>query len=210
MKIQILVDNKKSWILNYLSSLINEIKILGNKVNMIYEEKEIVKGDVLIMLSCEKIIKSLNLNRHNVVVHESELPKGKGFSPLTWQILEGKNQIPITIFEASNEVDSGEIYYKDTIFCDGTELIEELREKQFAATKRLIIKFLKNLDKLPKLKNSTKESFYKKRTPEDSMLDVNKTIVDQFNLLRVVDNKRYPAFFILKGVKYKIEITKWS
>ena len=33
------------------------------------------------------------------------------------------------------------------------------------------------------------ESFYSRRWLSDSRLDVNKTIVEQFNLLRVVDNQ---------------------
>ena len=29
-------------------------------------------------------------NKLVLVIHESDLPKGKGFSPVQWQILEGK------------------------------------------------------------------------------------------------------------------------
>ena len=51
-----------------------------------------------------------------------------------------------------------------------------------------------------------KGSFYRKRTPEDSELDIDKTIREQFNLLRAVDNNRYPAFFKLNGQKYTLKI----
>jgi hypothetical protein len=51
------------------------------------------------------------------------------------------------------------------------------------------------------------ESHYRWRKPEDSRLDPNKTIAEQFNLLRVVDNERYPAFFEWKGRKFKIKIS---
>ena len=42
------------------------------------------------MLSCGQIINKevLQRNRNNLVVHAGALPKGKGWSPLTWQILE--------------------------------------------------------------------------------------------------------------------------
>ena len=43
---------------------------------------------------------------------------------------------------------------------------------------------------------------------EDSLLDFNKTITEQFNLLRVVDNDKYPAFFENQGEKYFLKITK--
>jgi methionyl-tRNA formyltransferase len=30
-------------------------------------------------------------------VHESALPQGQGWSPMTWQILEGASPIPVTL-----------------------------------------------------------------------------------------------------------------
>jgi methionyl-tRNA formyltransferase len=47
-----------------------------------------------------------------------------------------------------------------------------------------------------------------KRTLEDSRLDPMKSIAEQFNLLRVVDNSRYPAFFDLDGFRYIVKIEK--
>ena len=55
-----------------------------------------------------------------------------------------------------------------------------------------------------------KSSFYKKRGPEDSEIDVESTISKSFNLLRIVDNKRYPAFFYMKGQKYKLQIERYK
>ena len=49
-------------------------------------------------------------------------------------------------------------------------------------------------------------SYYAKRTPKDSELNINKSIKDQINLLRTVDNDNYPAFFRYKGMKYILEI----
>lgn len=38
------------------------------------------------------------------------------------------------------------------------------------------------------------ESFYARRRPEDSVLDPDKKLDELFNLLRNVDNNRYPEF----------------
>ena len=35
----------------------------------------------------------LNRNRYNFVVHESDLPKGRGFAPVSWTILEDGKEI---------------------------------------------------------------------------------------------------------------------
>jgi len=48
----------------------------------------------------------------------------------------------------------------------------------------------------------------RKRVPDDSRIDPNESIAKQFNLLRLADAKRYPAFFEYLGVKYVIKIEK--
>lgn len=209
MLVQILVDNPDSWIIPYVVKLKEEIiKQFNFTVNLIYKHEEVTKGDVLCLLSCEKIFEKLNYNNYNLVIHESDLPKGKGWSPLTWQILEGKNTIPVTLFEAQRSVDSGAIYNQDFIVLKGHELLPEIKHQQGIITQNLILNFLKQYPIVNGILQSGKESFYPKRTPLDSQLDIDKSIRENFNLLRVCDNKRYPAFFELDGVKYKLEITK--
>ena len=143
-----------------------------------------------------------------MVIHESNLPHGKGWSPLTYQVLEGKNKIPITLFEASTNIDTGGYYYKDEIFLHGNELISEIREKQAKKTFLLLEKFIYDYKKVVKMNQKGISTFYKKRTLNDSQLNENNSIVKNFNLLRVVDNEKYPAFFRHKGCKYIIKIYK--
>ena len=117
MKITILTDNPNSWVIPY----INEIRIRGefknHEIKNVYSSDDITEGDVMFILSCENILKSkhLKLHKSNVVVHPSKLPLGKGWSPLAWQILEGSNTIPVSLFEATEEVDAGDVYIVDYI-----------------------------------------------------------------------------------------------
>lgn len=210
MKIQVLVDNPNSWIIPYSKELVRVLNKQGHNSKLIHSHSEVEEGDILCLLSCEKIFKQLDKNRHNLVVHESNLPQGKGWSPLTWQILEGKNKIPITLFEADKDVDSGVIYLQDYIELEGHELLPEIKEKQGIKTNELILNFLENYNKINPKSQKGKESFYSKRKPKDSELDIHKSIKDQFNLLRVVDNERYPAFFYHNGQKYILKIYKDS
>lgn len=210
MKIQILTDNPHSWIIPYVKQLVAHLENLGHESSHYYKHEDIVEGDILCLLSCEKKFNSLNLNKHNLVVHESALPQGRGWSPLTWQVLEGKSEIPITLFEATNEIDGGKIYLIKNIIFDGSELIDELRKKQGEATIDVILEFVNNFNKINGTEQIGDSSYYPKRTAKDSELDINKNIVDQFNLLRVCDNERYPAYFHMNGVKYILKIYKES
>ena len=207
MLIQILVDNPNSWIVDYAKQLVTIIKNdFSYEIRLLYTQQDIVKGDILCLLGCEKIFNKLHFNKYNLVIHESDLPRGKGWSPLTWQVLEGCNRIPITLFEAVEKVDSGRIYSQEFIELNGKELLPEIKHKQGLKTIKLILDFLKNIKDVNGYDQEGKQTFYSKRTSKNSELDVNKSINDQFNLLRVCDNERYPAFFMLDGEKYKIKI----
>lgn len=210
LKITILIDNPNSWMNSYITEFIEKLKNDGHSIRFCNNSEDISEGDVAVFLSCENIIdpKTRAKNKYNLVVHESDLPRGKGWSPLTWQILEGKNEIPITLFEAVDKVDSGPVYSKDKINFQGHELIGEMRDKQAEKTFELILKFIENYPKIESRTQTGEETFYKKRTSKDSELDVNKTIKEQFNLLRVVDNERYPAFFHISGKKYILKVYK--
>jgi UDP-2,4-diacetamido-2,4,6-trideoxy-beta-L-altropyranose hydrolase len=206
-----IVSDLNSWINKYIPELISKIKKEHN-VNWVHDINDIPNGDFVFYLGCGRIVPSeiLARNKHNLVVHESDLPKGKGWSPLTWQILEGENEIPIVLFEAVEKVDSGKVYAKDVMKFNGLELVDELREKQAQKSMQLCLKFIQEY---PEIVDRGKEqvgksTYYRRRTPEDSRLDPDKTIREQFNLLRVVDNERYPAFFEIDGEKYILKIIK--
>lgn len=209
--ISVLTD-KTSWMNQYNVELKQKLEELGHCVHLISSKNELIEGDIAFFLSCFEIIDEakLKLNKNNIVIHESKLPLGKGWSPMSWQILEGKNNIPVTLFEASEKFDTGDIYLEDEIILQGHELINEWQRMLGEKTIELCISFVKNYNQLKPNKQSGEESFYKRRTPLDSKLDIDKNIKEQFSLLRIVDNEKYPAFFEINGQKYKLKIEKYG
>lgn len=210
-KITILTD-KTSWMNKYNVILAQKLQALGHDVKIIQSKNELEQGDIAFFLSCFEIIENdkLKFHKYNLVVHESKLPQGKGWSPMSWQILEGENNIPITLFEASEKVDAGDIYIEDEIVLNGSELIADWQELQGQKTIEMCIDFVNSYPNINAKVQEGKESFYKRRTPKDSELDINKSIKEQFNLLRIVDNEKYPAFFEINGCKYKLKVEKYD
>lgn len=207
----VILSDKTSWINSTVEVLAANWNQLGHEVFCFHDLQELPAADFCFCLSFSKILKKEVRDRfdHTLVVHASDLPAGKGWSPLTWQILEGKNQIPVTLFEAGDTVDSGPIYAQRHINFEGYELIERLRRRLAEKTYELCSWFV---SEYPRSSTQSKiqegsESFYPRRVPKDSQLNVNKTIAEQFNLLRIVDNKAYPAFFEWKGRRFVLTIT---
>ena len=213
LSISIVSDND-SWINDYIPMFIDRIENKKHSVNWVYDIKDVKHGDICFLISCSQIMLGniMTKNKINLVAHESAVPIGKGWSPLTWQILEGKSKVPISLLEVADKVDSGKIYLQDEMVFKGHELIDELRSIQAKFTFKLCEKFI---DRFPSILNKGKEqegksSFYKKRGPKDSKIDTENSISGSFNLLRTVDNERYPAFFYMKGEKYKIKIERYK
>jgi len=208
MKISILTDNRKSWFLSYGFELKRQLEGSGHCVEYVFSSDEIPMGDICFLLSCSRILKTayLQRNSHNIVVHASDLPKGKGFAPLQWQILEGREEIKLTLFEVVSKVDTGPYYLKNSLIFNGRELYNELREKLALKIIDMCVNFAENNDRLLAIPQIGKESFYNKRTENDDQIDPKKTIAELFNHFRIADNENFPLWFIYRGRKYYLKI----
>ena len=112
------------------------------------------------------------------------------------------------MFEATDAVDAGDIYIKDKISLQGHELIDEWQDILGNKIVSMCCQFIDNYPSIlnQKVKQNGAESFYRRRTPKDSQLDINKSIKEQFNLFRIVDNNKYPAYFDFNGHRYILKI----
>lgn len=203
------LTSRQSWFVPFAQEFVDSLKARGCKSELFHNHDDVDESfHVVFILSYFCIIDDefLKQHRYNLVVHESDLPDGKGWAPLFWQILEGKVDIPVVLFEASTKVDAGDVYLKDHIVLQGHELHDEIREKQALKTIELCSRFLDSYKQIEPVRQSGVESFYPRRTPKDSELDVEKGIAEQFNLLRIVNNDAFPAFFYWEGKKYILKI----
>ena len=209
LRCTVVTGGEENWFEPYAKALVQQLGQLAD-VSLVYSHDEVESCDVVFYLSYYSIVPEevLSLARNNIVVHESDLPRGRGWSPLTWQVLEGRSQLTLSLFEATSQVDSGMIYIQDILKFDGTELIDELRSKTGRAKVSMCLQFV---EQYPDIVQSGSPqtgpaTYYPRRTISDSKLDPEDTIAQQFNLLRVVDNERYPAYFEFLGRRYLLRI----
>ena len=211
MIINILCDNPNSWFWDLGTEFIKDLNKEHN-VNLARNQNELIKGDIAAFISCTKIVESkyLELNCSNIVCHPSKLPKGRGFSPIAWEVLSGCDELNFTLFEANDNFDDGLVYLVKTVSLEGTELNSDLRNIQSKITFELINEYITNYPNIKGKEQIGKPTFYKRRTKADLELDIDKTLKSQFNILRISDNKNYPAFFYIKGKKFLLKIERDS
>jgi methionyl-tRNA formyltransferase len=163
------------------------------------------------LISCHELIREDVRSRYSatLVIHASDLPQGRGWSPHIWQILEKSKLIKVTLLEAADAVDSGAIWAQADLQLDGHETFDEINSKLFAAELSLMDFAVLNLGVVvPRPQDARTPTSYPRRAPADSRIDPQRSIAEQFDLLRVADPVRFPAFFELHGHRYLIHITK--
>jgi len=179
-------------------------------VELVQGKAQLSGGDLLFLISCQEIIDAAVRKRYraSLVIHASDLPQGRGWSPLVWQLLEGRNDIVVTLLEAVDAVDGGAIWHQEELHFAGHELVDELNAALFGAELALMDYAVANLESIRPRAQAGEPSYYRRRTPEDSRIDPQRSLADQFNLLRVADAARYPAFFDHLGQRYEIILRK--
>ena len=156
-------------------------------------------GEILFLVSCSEIINATDRAAYRacLVLHASDLPLGRGWSPHIWQILNDVNIIIISLLEVDDELDSGDIWKKIKINIPKSALFDVINELIFKAEMELMDFALENLYNISPSKQATiQASYWPKRSPKDSEIDIYKSVDEQFNLIRVSDPKRFPAFFL--------------
>lgn len=172
--------------------------------------RELRGGDFLFLVSCHQIVRKpvRDLYRHTLVLHASDLPRGRGMSPHIWEILSGARRLTLSLINAEDEVDSGDIWSQLQFEVEAHELYDEINRKLFNAELELMDWALANCDTAKPRQQSGEPSFYAKRSPADSQVDPRCSIVDSFDRLRVADPQRYPAWFEHLGRRFTIRIER--
>lgn len=211
MKISILCSSADHPINPYLDAW---IKFHAGRydVKLSRSVSELGTGDILFLISCNELVTKSVRDRFSktLLIHASPLPVGRGWSPHVWQIIEGKNEIVVTLLEAEDKVDSGDIWHQITCQIPRHALWDEINAILFSAEVELMDFATENFDtcEIRKQNGDIEPTYYRKRTPMDSEIDPYKSIEDQIDLIRVCDPSRFPPYFKYLGHKYIISIRK--
>lgn len=182
-----------------------------HEVELVNRKADLSGGDILFLISCQELIRAAtrSIYRATLVIHASDLPEGRGWSPHIWQILAGKSEIRVTLLEAAEQVDSGAIWAQRTLRLEGHELYDEINDLLFDIELALMDYAVDCFDEIfPRPQEDRPPTYSRRRARKDSRLDPERSLAEQFNLLRVADPHRFPAFFDYRGHRFTIRIEK--
>ena len=180
-------------------------------LTIVHDKRNLAGGDLLLLIACHEYIeqKYIEKFRASAVIHCSDVPDGKGWSPHVWEILEGSTELTMTLMDVQEQFDSGNVWKKLSFEIQRNEIFKEINEKICRAQHELIKFAIENflwIETKAQRTAKPEDRIWPKRTPADSQLDPSKSIEEQFDLLRVADPLRYPCFFYLRGRRFVLEL----
>lgn len=211
MRITLLCSDAQHPVNRYIQRWANAQAGL-HEVNIVQKKSQLSGGEILFLISCSEIINASDRAQYKVclVLHASDLPKGRGWSPHIWALVQGAEAITLSMLEAEDKVDSGRIWRKAHIRVPRHALWYEINHLLFTAEVEMIDYAVQNYALVtPQPQADTEQATYlRKRTPLDSRIDPNKSIAQQFDLIRVCDPNRFPAYFEHLGQRYTLKLDK--
>jgi methionyl-tRNA formyltransferase len=211
VKISLLCTDHNHPVNEFLSNWIS-LREKEHEICLIRRKKDLPGGNILFLISCSEIITSTERAAYDacLVLHASDLPRGRGWSPHIWQVINGAEEVTLSLLEAEDIVDSGRIWFQSKFTVPKHALWDEINHQLFSSEIQLIELAVASFKEVTPIAQTSdvEPTYYRKRKPDDSKIDPQVSIASQFDKIRVCDPHRFPAYFELHGHRYKLILEK--
>lgn len=135
-----------------------------------------------------------------VCFHMTDVPYGRGGSPLQNLILRGHERTRITALRMTAQLDAGPVYFKEDFSLAGSA--EEIYVRATHASARMIQRII---HESPQAKpQSGAVVAFKRRKPDDSEIPETSSLHSLYDFIRMLDADGYPRAFIShRGYRYE-------
>ncbi|EPY2289526.1 formyltransferase family protein [Clostridium sporogenes] len=210
---KIIIATIKSWnvknadkfrIDNYYE---HDVFIITNKDDLTYEKVSRINPEYIFLPHWSWIIPKKIYETFNCIVfHMTDLPFGRGGSLLQNLIERGIENTKISAIKVDDGIDTGDIYFKESLNLNGTadEIFIRASEIIF---KKMIPRIISEKI-IPETQKGEIVQF-KRRNPLESEIFSNFHLEKIYDYIRMLDAEGYPGAFIKFG-KYKLEFSRAS
>ena len=211
--------NKKTCIIlsekKWNNNLVNKLKKKSDNIEWIkIDVKNDFNYDSLLKIKPNKIFiphwsyiipEKIYNNFECIVFHMTDLPYGRGGSPLQNLIIRGHKHTKISAIKVVKELDAGPIYLKKDLLLKGSA--QEIFDLANEVVKDMIIEIVKT--KPVPIKQEGKPTLFKRRKPSMSNMNDIESLDEVYDFIRMLDAYGYPHAF-LETSNCKFEFRKVS
>ncbi|MBT6930705.1 MAG: methionyl-tRNA formyltransferase, partial [Candidatus Marinimicrobia bacterium] len=142
------------------------------------------------------IPKNIYNNFNCVLFHMTDLPYGRGGSPLQNLIMNKVYKTKISAIKVSENIDSGDIYLKESLDISTGSAQDIFKRSSQITFEKMIPEFLSS--KLSAKEQSGEIVTFKRRTPEQSSIKTVKdlSLTSLYDFIRMLDGEGYPKAYI--------------
>lgn len=185
-------------------------------INTFLEYRAKLQGNWLVVTNTDDLLKALSVTQPRyiffphwselvpreitemyecVCFHMTDVPFGRGGSPLQNLIIRGFKVTKLTALRMEEQLDAGPVYKKDGLNLDGTA------EQIFARMAELAInqiQFIIENNPKPIAQSTNNHENFKRRKPLDSEINKKQSVEQLFDHIRMLDAPGYPKAFLNK------------
>ena len=174
------------------SANLNWIRI-DDKQKFTIEELDKINPQKIFIPHWSYIIPSNIYEKYECIVfHMTDLPYGRGGSPLQNLIIRGKKNTKISALRVVQELDAGDIYLKRDLALDGTA--KDIFLRSVPIIEEMINTIIEdNLQPTPQ--NGDPVVFKRRKSAESDIANLS-TISEIYDYIRMLDCEGYPPAFI--------------
>ena len=205
-----IILSQKSW----NKSLLKDLSLKTDDNWVLISSKDDFNNDNLKKINPDKIfiphwsyiIPELIFNSYECIVfHMTDLPYGRGGSPLQNLILLGHKNTKISALQVESGIDTGDIYLKKDLSLNGTA--QDIYERTNEVISDMIVEIVKT--KPVPIKQEGKPTLFKRRKPLMSNMKDVESLDEVYDFIRMLDADGYPRAF-LETSNCKFEFRKVS
>ena len=148
----------------------------------------------------DRIDKQIYETTECVIFHMTDLPYGRGGSPLQNLIIRGILDTKISAIRCAEEIDAGPIYLQKDFNLQGPA--HEILERAAVLIESMILEIIQTQPSpVPQVGAATA---FKRRKPSESNLNLANSIGQVYDMIRMLDASDYPKAF-LELEKFRLE-----
>lgn len=207
----ILIVSEKSWnkeLVSYLQSTMPQYAfyLISQKEDFTVERIGSISPVKIFIPHWSYIIPSAIFERYECIVfHMTDLPYGRGGSPLQNLIVRGLTATKLSALRVEVGLDTGPVYLKMDLSLSGTA--EEIFVRVNKLVGKMIVEIIQN--NLQPVPQEGDPVVFKRRKSEQSDMSGLEKLEEIFDYIRMLDADGYPHAYIEKG-EFRYEFTRAS
>ena len=142
-----------------------------------------------------KVPVEITQNYKCIAFHMTDVPYGRGGSPLQNLIIRGHKETKLTALKMVEEFDAGPVYLKEDLGLSGSA--EEVYVRASYLSARMIRRII---DEHPvPVPQEGEPTLFKRRSPDESRMESLKSLCEIHDFIRMLDAEGYPRAFARHG-----------